>query len=203
MTSAADHPGAATDVEDGANPYAWREAESVELVDERGAAVGSTSVDLAHRAPGLLHRAFSVLLFDGSGRLLLQRRAARKTRFALCLASTCCGHPGPLEPVTVAAARRLGEELGLHAIDLTEIGVYRYRAADPASNRVENEFDHVLVGLLPAGRQPVADPAEVAELHWVDPEQLGRDLAAPGQERYAPWLHGVIATWRSGRDGGG
>jgi isopentenyl-diphosphate delta-isomerase len=177
-------------------PHARREAEAVELVDEAGAPAGSTTVDLAHRPPGLLHRAFSVLLFDGAGRLLLQRRAAGKTRFAMHWANTCCGHPAPGEAPAAAATRRLADELGLGGLTLTEVGVYRYQAADQATQRIENEFDHVLVGTLPADLPPAPDPHEVAELRWVDPDQLAADLAAGGTGRYAPWLVGVLATWR-------
>ena len=89
-----------------------REETPVELVDADGTAMGEATVAVAHTAPGLLHRAFSVLLFDPDGRLLLQQRAAGKTRFPLRWANACCGHPAPGEPVAEAAARRLGDELG-------------------------------------------------------------------------------------------
>ncbi len=90
----------------------------MELVDTGGGAVGAATVDEAHRAPGRLHRAFSVVLVDGDGRLLLQQRAAVKTRFALRWANACCGHPAPGEPVTDAAQRRLAEELGVTTVPL-------------------------------------------------------------------------------------
>nr|WP_249412386.1 hypothetical protein [Micromonospora endophytica] len=70
-----------------------REAHLVELVDDAGHAVGETTVAAAHRPPGQLHRAFSVLLVAPDGRMLLQRRAAAKTRFPLRWANSCCGHP--------------------------------------------------------------------------------------------------------------
>jgi isopentenyl-diphosphate delta-isomerase len=173
-----------------------REATLVELVDEDGAARGATTVDLAHRHPGLLHRAFSVLLLDRHGRILLQRRAAAKTRFALRWANTCCGHPAPGEQVAAAAARRLVEELGVDGVQLAEAGVYRYRATDPTSGRVEHEYDHVLFAEFPAGRRLRPDPDEVAEVYWSRHERLMRDLATR-PDRYAPWLAGVVATWHS------
>ncbi|HEY1486238.1 MAG TPA: isopentenyl-diphosphate Delta-isomerase, partial [Micromonosporaceae bacterium] len=115
---------------------AAREGHLVELVDDAGAAVGSATVEAAHQAPGQLHRAFSVILTDPSGRILLQRRAAAKTRFAGRWANATCGHPEPGVPVEESAARRMVEELGTAPVPLTQIGVYVYRAADEASGRV-------------------------------------------------------------------
>jgi isopentenyl-diphosphate delta-isomerase len=175
-----------------------RELELVELVDEAGHPTGSSTVDEAHRDPGRLHRAFSVLLLDPAGRLLLQRRAAVKTRFPLRWANTCCGHPRPAEAVTTAGARRLGEELGVRDVELGEIGVYVYRAADPATGRVEHEYDHVLLGRIDADRPVHPDPAEVADLRWVAPDELATALSAEPQA-YAPWLAGVIAQLPRGR----
>lgn len=168
-----------------------RELELVELVDAAGAATGESTVEVAHTAPGLLHRAFSVLLFDPAGRTLLQRRAVTKTRFPLRWANSCCGHPGPGEGVVEAATRRLGEELGLNPVGLTELGVYVYRANDPATGRVEHEYDHVIVGRIPADATPAPDPAEVAEVAWIDPDTLRAELDSRPDD-YAPWLAGVI-----------
>ncbi|GAA5059799.1 isopentenyl-diphosphate Delta-isomerase [Nocardia callitridis] len=170
-------------------PITDREALPVELVDEAGHAVGTCPVSQAHQSPGMLHRAFSVLLFDESGRVLLQQRAAAKTRFPALWANTCCGHPAPGEPVAAAAAVRLAEEMGL-ATELTEVGVYRYHADDSRTGRVEFEWDHVLVGRLEAG-SPRPDPAEVADYAWVTPEALRAALGSdPGL--YTPWLSGVL-----------
>ncbi|MQY30911.1 isopentenyl-diphosphate Delta-isomerase [Nocardia aurantia] len=168
-----------------------RETLPVELVDERGRPVGSCSVLVAHTAPGQLHRAFSVLLFDAAGRVLLQQRAAVKTRFPLRWSNACCGHPEPGEPVPVAAARRLDEELGVRTV-LTEAGVHRYDALDPATGRIEREWDHVVIGRF-AGAPPQPDPAEIADWAWVAPDQLTAALAAD-PEKYTPWLGGVLAV---------
>ncbi|GAA0536634.1 isopentenyl-diphosphate Delta-isomerase [Paractinoplanes ferrugineus] len=168
-----------------------REAHVVELVSPDGVAVGSDTVSSAHSAPGRLHRAFSVFLRDpATGRVLLQQRAAVKTRFPLRWANTCCGHPRPGEEVTVAAQRRLFEELGIAALDLVEVGVYTYRAEDPESGRVEHEYDHVLLGDLPTGTTIVPDSSEVADLRWVMLPELLTEIAADPLP-YAPWLTGV------------
>jgi isopentenyl-diphosphate Delta-isomerase len=162
----------------------------VELVNSDGMPVGSATVDQAHRAPGLMHRAFSVFLRDESGRVLLQQRAAVKTRFPLRWGNTCCGHPGPGEQVTDAAARRLGEEIGVDGVRLTELGVYTYYAEDPDTGRVEYEYDHVLIGDFSADAPVHADPQEVADLRWVTLDDLRAAVRADGRS-YAPWLAGV------------
>ncbi|WP_239312827.1 isopentenyl-diphosphate Delta-isomerase [Plantactinospora mayteni] len=164
----------------------------VELVDEAGTPLGARTVEEAHRPPGRLHRAFSVLLVDPTGRILLQQRAAAKTRFPLRWANTCCGHPEPGQPLDIAAGRRLREELGIEAVPLTEIGVYLYRAEDPGTGRVEHEYDHVLRGAFDAGRTVLPDPDEVADLRWVHPDELRAGLDAD-PEAYAPWLAGVLS----------
>ncbi len=177
-----------------AKPITDREALFVELVDDTGQAVGACPVAQAHTAPGILHRAFSVLLYDDAGRVLLQQRAAVKTRFPLLWANSACGHPAPGEPVVAAAAVRLAEELGL-ATALTEVGVFRYHAEDSATGRVEHEWDHVLIGRLDAeflrATPPRPDPAEVADYAWTRPEAL-RDAIAADPGSYTPWLLAVL-----------
>ena len=168
----------------------------VELVDSQGRALGAATVEEAHRAPGMMHRAFSVFLRDESGRVLLQQRAAVKTRFPLRWGNTCCGHPGPGEEVAEAAARRLAEEVGVSGVPLTEVGVYSYYAEDPATGRVEYEYDHVLVGDVSSGIELPADPDEVADLRWTSVDDLR--AAVTGDSRsYAPWLAGVTAVLAS------
>jgi isopentenyl-diphosphate Delta-isomerase len=171
---------------------ATRESHLVELVDDDGAAIGSISVSSAHEAPGQLHRAFSVILMDPSGRILLQRRSAAKTRFAGRWANACCGHPAPGVAVEESAALRLVEELGTVPVPLEQIGVYVYRAADETTGRVEHEFDHVLLGSVPDDLVLLPDPDEVDALRWVRPDDLRKSLA-DDPDTYAPWLVGVVA----------
>lgn len=170
-----------------------REAQLVELVDADGVATGSCTVAEAHTAPGRLHRAFSVMLLDDQDRVLIQQRAAVKTRFALRWANACCGHPAPGQTVFDAAARRLVEEIGVRQVSLHEAGTYLYRAEDPRTARVEHEYDHVLVGRMPADARLHLDPTEVADVRWVAAEELRVDVVEH-PERYSPWLGGVLAT---------
>jgi isopentenyl-diphosphate delta-isomerase len=185
--------GVAAPVPTAASATVDRERLLVELVDRAGKAIGGCRVDEAHKPPGRLHRAFSVLLYDPAGRVLLQQRAAAKTRFALRWSNTCCGHPAPGQEVAVAAATRLAEELGVSAAQvgpLTEAGVLRYRADDPATRCVEYEWDHVLVGTLADGAT-AADANEVREVRWVSPDDLAAELAARPDD-FTPWLAGVL-----------
>src|SRR5579862_220184 len=85
----------------------------VVLVDEEGRPVGRAEKLAAHQPPGVLHLAFSVVLYRGDGRLLLQRRAATKYHFPLHWANACCSHPSPGEDVAASAAHRVVEELGV------------------------------------------------------------------------------------------
>lgn len=168
-----------------------REELMVELVDATGRDIGMCTVAEAHTLPGRHHRAYSVLLVDAAtGAVLLQRRAAAKTRFPLRWSNTCCGHPAPGHPVGPEAGRRLAEEMGVSDVTLAEAGVFTYRATDPTTGRVEDEHDHVLFARV--GAVTVApDPDEVAEWRWVPLDELDADLAARPDE-YTPWLADVI-----------
>jgi isopentenyl-diphosphate Delta-isomerase len=170
-----------------------REHLLVELVDETGAGIGACSVAEAHAAPGRRHRAFSVLLYDRAGQVLLQQRAVVKTRFASRWSNTCCGHPAPGQDTAAAAARRLSDELGIdpgHITPLTEAGVFRYQAADPGSGTVEREWDHILIATLTGGT-PEPDEAEVSGYAWISPVTLRGDMAHR-PDAYTPWLPGVL-----------
>jgi isopentenyl-diphosphate Delta-isomerase len=170
-----------------------REQLLVELVDRAGAAVGACPVAEAHTAPGRRHRAFSVLLYDPAGRVLLQQRAAVKTRFALRWSNTCCGHPAPGQDLASSASLRLAEELGITESQITplvEVGAFHYRAADATTGRVEDEWDHVLVATLTRG-VPSPDAGEVCDVRWASPEALAAEITA-GAGDFTPWLSGVL-----------
>ncbi|MBI5069611.1 MAG: isopentenyl-diphosphate Delta-isomerase [Deltaproteobacteria bacterium] len=160
--------------------------ERVVLVDEADVARGSEEKLAAHRA-GLLHRAFSIFVFDGAGRLLLQRRADGKYHSAGQWSNTCCGHPRPAEPLEAAARRRLQEEMGL-ACALRPLGTYRYQARLDGGLS-ENEIDHLLVGEF-EGR-PSPDPREASAWRWVAPGALRREVEHDPL-RFTVWLRGCL-----------
>jgi isopentenyl-diphosphate Delta-isomerase len=136
---------------------------SVELVDLAGRSVGRAEKDLAHLPPGQLHRATSVFLLDSDEALILQRRAAAKYHSGGLWSNTVCGHPLPGEEPTIAACRRLMDELGLVFApqDLVPSGVVTYSVRDPVSSLVEREYNHLFVGRA-SGRLNINDE-EVAE----------------------------------------
>jgi isopentenyl-diphosphate Delta-isomerase len=159
-------------------------SESVVRVDADDRALGSFEKLAAHRHPGVLHRAFSVLLFDGRHRLLLQRRAAAKYHFRNRWSNSVCSHPRPGEDLVQAGQRRVREELGL-TVELVHLASFEYRAIDLDSGLVEHELDHVLVGTTDGA--PRLDPDEVAEVRWVDAYELAGWLARE-PEVFTPWF---------------
>jgi isopentenyl-diphosphate Delta-isomerase len=162
----------------------------VELVDPRGRAIGTSTKLAAHDPPGQLHRAFSVFLVDEDGRVLIQRRALAKYHSAGLWSNSCCGHPGPGEDVTEAAARRLADELGIRiaAQDLRVAAQVTYELSDPISGRMEHEYDHVLVGRSSA--TPVPNEREVAEIAFESLDNLTPARIARGE--FTVWFPIVL-----------
>jgi isopentenyl-diphosphate delta-isomerase len=117
--------------------------EYVVLVDEQDQAIGQLEKMEAHRM-GLLHRAFSVLIFNTKGELLLQQRAAHKYHSPLLWTNSCCSHPKPGETITAAATRRLQEEMGMSA-QLKAAFHFIYKAKLD-QGLTEHELDHVVIG---------------------------------------------------------
>jgi isopentenyl-diphosphate delta-isomerase len=152
------------------------------LVDEKNRAAGFGGKNAVHRA-GLLHRAFSIFIVDDKGRLLLQKRSAKKYHSGGLWANSCCGHPRPGEQTIAAARRRLDEELGLSA-PLAFRFFSRYRAALDGG-MTENEFVYVYFGPLTAPPEPA--PAEVSGVEFASPEEIkGRIAREP--EAFTYWL---------------
>ena len=113
------------------------------LVTENDEPTGTMEKMRVHRQ-GLLHRAFSVFVFDKKGRMLIHQRAAGKYHGAHLWTNTCCSHPYPNENTEDAAQRRLREEMGF-ATPLKKIFEFKYRA-EVDNNLVEHEYDHVFAG---------------------------------------------------------
>ena len=144
----------------------------------------------AHRTP-VLHRAFSVFVVDARGAMLLQRRAAGKYHSAGLWSNACCGHPRPGEAVVAAASRRLREEMGLECT-LLRAGTVSY-SIDVGGGLREDEFNHVLAGVVDGAPQP--DPAEVGAWRWMAPD----DLRAAWQrepDTFTPWFGVVFEQWQ-------
>ena len=156
--------------------------EQVILVNEKDEPIGLMGKMEAHEK-GLLHRAFSVFIFNSKQEVLLQQRAACKYHSPNLWTNTCCSHPRAGETNQQAGERRLQEEMGLQ-VPLQEVFSFIYKA--PFDNGLtEHEYDHVLIGYSDA--QPQINPEEVASWKWLSLEAIKEDiLQAP--ERYTAWF---------------
>lgn len=163
------------------------------LVDDQDVERGHADKETCHDGEGLLHRAFSVFLFNGRGELLLQQRSAGKRLWPLFWSNTCCSHPRRGEAVEAAAPRRVREELGFDSPPLRFLFKFQYHAQYEAKG-AERELCWVLIGRSDA--RPVVDPAEIADWRYVAPEALGRELHEH-PERFTPWFK---LEWRRIRE---
>lgn len=161
--------------------------EHVILVDSDDVPIGIHAKQDAHIA-GLLHRAFSVFVFDSHGRALLQRRATAKYHSGGLWSNTCCSHPRPGESTLAAAQRRLFEEMGFNC-PLSTAFSFVYRA-DVGGGLTEHEYDHVFIGHFDG--DPAPDPTEVEDWRWISVEALKREVRAR-PDRFTYWFH---CAWR-------
>lgn len=161
-----------------------RSTDTVVLLSDDGQPIGEALKQDVHNADTPLHLAFSCYLFSRDGRVLITRRALSKQTWPGVWTNSFCGHPAPGENLEDAVARHAFSELGITVEDVrTVLPDFRYRAVD-ASGVVENEVCPVFIARTPDA--VVANPAEVAEWAWVEPEDLLRTVAATPQV-LSPW----------------
>lgn len=163
-----------------------QQEDQVVLVNEHDEEMGTMGKLKAHEL-GLLHRAFSIFLFDDDGRLLLQQRAAGKYHSAGLWTNTCCSHPRPGEALLDAAHRRLAEEMGI-ATPLEHRFSFLYKGGFD-NGLIEHELDHVFFGRWNGPVRP--DPAEVGDWRYMSIDALGDDMRR-GPDNYTIWLR---ACW--------
>jgi isopentenyl-diphosphate delta-isomerase len=157
--------------------------ENVILTDTQDRETGTMEKMLAHRQ-GLLHRAFSVFIFNSKGQLLLQQRALEKYHSGGVWTNTCCGHPRHGEVTTAAANRRLGEEMGMDC-KLQHQFSFIYRA-ELDSDLTEHEFDHVFFGTTDA--LPELNKDEVMACRYITMNELAKQLKEQPQ-LFSAWLN--------------
>jgi isopentenyl-diphosphate delta-isomerase len=161
--------------------------DSLILVDEADQGVGHLSKVRCHEGRGVLHRAFSLLIFNGSGELLIQQRSASKRLWPLYWSNSCCSHPRSAETMDAAIQRRLYEELGLRC-PLQFLYKFQYQAQFDETG-AENELCSVFIGRSSAPVKINND--EILAWRWVSPEALTWEMAA-GAGNFTPWF---ILEW--------
>jgi isopentenyl-diphosphate delta-isomerase len=160
--------------------------ENVILVDELDNTIGSMEKLEAHQI-GALHRAFSILLFNSQGQLLLQKRAESKYHCAGLWSNTCCSHPLPDETTEEAAYRKLKQEMG---IELRTTFAYKFVYKSALDNHlIEHECDHVFVGVFDGA--PVINPHEVADWKFMDLTELHQAIAQ-NPDSFTPWFRLIV-----------
>ena len=157
-------------------------SEEVILVDESDLPLGTLEKMEAHRR-GLLHRAFSVFIFNKQGEMLLQQRAMDKYHSAGLWTNACCSHPRPGEDIREAAMRRLQEEMGF-TTELEKIFTFTYRS-EFGNGLTEYEFDHVLAGRYDKSFH--ANEEEVRDYAF-QPLSVIRDDLASHPDKYTCWF---------------
>jgi isopentenyl-diphosphate delta-isomerase len=156
--------------------------EQVILVDENDNQIGLMNKMEAHEK-ALLHRAFSIFVFNSKGKLLIQQRALTKYHSGGEWANTCCSHQRSGESTLEAAHRRLQEEMGFD-VDLEEVFQFTYKK-EFGNGLTEHEYDHVVFGYY--DETPNINPEEVADWKYVDLAQLKIDIEI-NPEQYTIWL---------------
>jgi isopentenyl-diphosphate Delta-isomerase len=160
------------------------DSEPLILVDDADREIGHLDRDDCHAGSGVLHRAFSLLIFNSGGELLLQQRAASKRLWPLYWSNSCCSHPRRAESMEAAIHRRLSEELGL-ACPLQFLFKFQYQAQFDATG-AERELCSVFIGRC-AGRVKV-DPDEIHDFGWISTATLEAEMRGPQAARFTPWF---------------
>ena len=157
------------------------------LVDEDDNPIGTGEKIDVHRR-GILHRCFSIMVYNSKRELLLQKRAASKYHCPGLWSNACCSHPKLGEHLILAARNRLKEEMGID-IPIKEMGVefiYKVKVGD----LIEHEYDHVLYGQFDG--EPKINPDEADDWKWVAFDDLRREMKAD-PDAYTPWFRLIIS----------
>jgi isopentenyl-diphosphate Delta-isomerase len=166
------------------------------LVNEHDQSVGYLDKAACHEGRGILHRAFSLLIFNDHGDLLIQQRAPGKRLWPLYWSNSCCSHPRSDETLEIATKRRLREELGIDC-PLKYLFKFQYQAQFDATGG-ENELCSVFIGCT--ADAPVINTAEINDWRWVSPQALQDEFAAYGGRTFTPWfMLEWVRIWRDHR----
>ena len=159
------------------------EAEQLILVDSDDNEIGHMSKAECHDGAGVLHRAFSVFLFDEEGRVLLQRRAGSKRLWPGYWSNSCCSHPRRGESMEVATARRMRDELNA-GTELEYVYRFQYQARYDDCG-AECELCHVFVGRIGAPVKPNAN--EIESIRMLTVAEVNEELDRAAHD-FTPWF---------------
>ena len=159
------------------------EGEELILVDESDNELGFLNKQECHDGEGILHRAFSLFVFNADGELLLQKRSADKRLWPQFWSNSCCSHPRKGESTEVATRRRLQEELGIDA-NLEFVYKFSYRAQFGELGS-ENELCSVYLGKT--DQTHTANANEIADVRFLAREALQNELQK-NPEEFTPWF---------------
>src|ERR1700678_4090015 len=159
------------------------DSDALILVDEADRSVGYLSKARCHEGRGILHRAFSLLIFNGSDELLIQQRAASKRLWPLYWSNSCCSHPRRAETMETASHRRLHEELGLRCA-LHFLFKFQYQAQFDATG-AENELCSVFIGCSTDSVK--INTQEIHAWRWISPDALQAEMAR-STGNFTPWF---------------
>ena len=165
------------------NAVVSSDEESLILVDSDDRELGFLDKSSCHDGAGVLHRAFSLFVFNQGGDLLIQQRAANKRLWPLYWSNSCCSHPRRGESLERAVVRRLDQELRLN-MPLRYLYKFEYSAAFEDLG-TEHELCSVYVGFT--GNEPVVNPAEIASWRWIAIDLLTVQLETE-PECFTPWF---------------
>jgi isopentenyl-diphosphate delta-isomerase len=160
--------------------------EQVILVSEKDQPIGTMEKMEAHRK-GVLHRAFSVFIFDRHGKMLLQQRALHKYHSGGLWSNACCSHPRPGEDTLSAAKKRLKEEMGFET-ELRSLFSFAYKA-EFENGLIEHEYDHVLAGHYDGKVLP--NKNEVMNYRFESMDQIKSELEQ-NPEQFTAWFRLVV-----------
>lgn len=164
--------------------------EFVVLVNSQDEVLGLMEKQQAH-INGLLHRAFSVFLFNSKGEMLLQKRASEKYHSPLKWTNAVCSHPRIEETYLEGAKRRVKEELGID-VGLSEKFDFIYKA-DVGNGLWEHELDHVFVGTFEEEFHLNKD--EVDEVRYISLEDLDKEMSEnPGN--FTEWFKIILEEYK-------
>lgn len=164
--------------------------EKVILITPKDEVLGVMNKLEAHQK-GILHRAFSIFLFDKKGNILLQRRAKNKYHSPNQWTNACCSHPRENETYLQAAKRRLQEELGI-SCELEKKFDFIYKA-DVGSELWEHELDYVFTGIYEGNFR--LNPEEVSEIKYISLHDLEQEIHE-FPENFTEWFKIILKEYK-------